>query len=83
MLYARPARRSQNNDCNASRTKVLLIPEALIGRNENIKRFSFRCVEHALFFSVAQPRSYAVETSCCLNDSRKGTGTPWSNSTRT
>jgi hypothetical protein len=45
MLYARPACWSQNNDCNASRTKVLLIPEALIGRDENLKPFSFRCVK--------------------------------------
>ena len=34
------------------------------------------------FSRVAQLRSYAVETSCRGRDSRRGTGVPWSNSTR-
>ena len=35
------------------------------------------------FFSVDQPRSKAVVTSCCVKNCRNGAGEPWSNSTRT
>ncbi|MDQ3959611.1 MAG: hypothetical protein M3255_04830 [Pseudomonadota bacterium] len=56
-LYARPACRSQNNDCNASRPKVLLMPEVLIGRDENLKPFSFCCVKQ---FAVLQRRPAAL-----------------------
>lgn len=76
VLYAEPACRGQNNSCNASRAKVLLMSEVLIGRDKYLKPSCSAASSNSPFSSFDQPRSYAVETSCCVNDSRKGTGTP-------
>jgi len=37
VLYAEPTCRGQNNSCNASRAKVLLMPEVPIGRDKYLK----------------------------------------------
>jgi len=41
VLYAEPAGRGQDNSCNASRAKVLLMPEVLIGRDKYLNPVLF------------------------------------------
>ena len=56
-LYTWPACRGQNDDCNVSHGKILLIPEVLIGRDENLKPFSF-C--HVKQVTIRQVRPTAL-----------------------
>jgi hypothetical protein len=42
---ARPARRTQNDDCNTPRTEILLVAQVPVGRDENLESFLFGNIE--------------------------------------
>lgn len=54
-LYARPACRGQNHDCDTSDAKVLLILQVQIGRDENREPFLLGDVEQLAVCHIRPP----------------------------
>ena len=54
-LDTRPAGCAQHNNGDLSTRKVLLIPEILVGRNQNIKAALFGLLQQLAIFQMAPP----------------------------